>query len=184
MALQNTPEGGYTAGEPVRFQPRIGAIAPESLRQGDFSRSSDDKVLHGASSYVAPQTQTKALQNVFARGRLVGPVKLFAKIIEFWDLSIDDVIPLLGLEDGDFSTARSILSGEATLRGRDVKERLGLLFEIRASLGALFNDRDTENRWLRDVSPSLRAAPLYLLRKGSFRDLVAIQQSVSRMTGS
>lgn len=184
MALQNATEGGYAASEPVRFQPRVGAMAFESPRLGDFSRLSDDNALHRASNYVAPQAPTDGFQNAFARGRLVGPVKLFAKIIEYWNLSRDDVIPLLGLDDGDVHTARSILSGEATLRGRDVKERLGLLFEIRAGLGALFNDRATENRWLRDISPSLKAAPLDLLRKGSFRDLVAIQQSVSRMTGN
>lgn len=189
MALQDTPVGSYVRKE-LEWRPdfRRDIVISEGASAGQLLPSFDSKgsalsPYASLTPYTSSLPPSLASQNALQRGRVVGPVKLFAKLIDFWDLSLVDAIPLLGLDDGDIASVRSILSGASTLRGRDVKERLGLLFEIRAGLGALFNDRDAENRWLREKSPSLRESPLELLRQGSFRDLLAIHQSVSRMTG-
>lgn len=79
---------------------------------------------------------------------------------------------------------KDVLQGYATLRGRDVNDRVAHLFQIRKLLSALFRDEAVENEWLRETRDALRGkTPMDLLLEGSMENLLLVKEYVEVVTG-
>lgn len=128
-------------------------------------------------------TQTAVEQKTpFRPDRLPGPVVYVSKLLDSWQLTIDDAIPLLGYEATDRTLVESILAGRTSLRGRDVKDRIASLFRIKSLVSELF--REGELTWMRTPRPEFgRASPIDMLREGSMERLLTLRQYVEYMSG-
>ena len=124
------------------------------------------------------------LIGIASRKRLTGPVQFVLKLMEFWRLTRDQVVGLLGFDQADADHVAAALNGIVTLRGRDVRDRIAYLFAIRATLSSLFRDLDIENEWLREPHSLLhRKSPLGLLSNGSVEDLLIVKEYVDTVAG-
>lgn len=116
--------------------------------------------------------------------RLTGPVKFLKKLLESWCLSELEVTSILGLEPSQIGTVRNILHGTSSLRGKDIKERISVLFDIRKTLDALLRDESVERGWLREGKDLLQGkAPMDLMLGGSFEDLLLVRDFVFHVAG-
>ena len=116
--------------------------------------------------------------------RLTGPIQLLNKILETWRLDKADAVSLLGLEPSDQGYAADVLAGRTALRGRDAKDRLAYLIQIRMALSALFRDEGVENEWLREPQVPLDGKePMQLLLEGSMENLLLVKEYVEAATG-
>ena len=121
---------------------------------------------------------------IASRQRLTDPVRFVLKLREFWRLRWDQVAGLLGFDQADTDHVVASLHGIATLRGRDVRDRIAYLFAIRATLSSLFRDLDVENQWLREPHPLLHGkSPLELLSNGSVEDLLTVKEYIETVAG-
>ena len=68
------------------------------------------------------------------RARLTGPVQFLKNLLESWDLESTYATVLLGLDPDDASQAADVLAGRAILKGRDAKDRITHLYQIRKTL--------------------------------------------------
>ncbi len=120
----------------------------------------------------------------YTRGRVTGPVQFLARLLELWHLDILDACSLLGIEQTDRESVEHLLSGVASLRGRDRKDRIAILIRIRTLLAGLFQDIDVENAWLREQNPDLNGrTPLELLKEGSMENLLTLRDLIERAAG-
>ena len=120
----------------------------------------------------------------FPQERLSGPVQFVLKLLDYWRLSRDDAVTLLGFDSTDSDYVKDILSGMASLRGRDVRDRIAHLFHIWTTLSSLFRDRDVENDWLRESHALLdEQSPLNLLLGGAMEDLLLVKEYVDAAAG-
>ena len=116
--------------------------------------------------------------------RISGPVQFVLKLLENWHLSKDDAVLLLGFDQEDNGFVRAVLAGSADLHGRDIRDRIAHLFQIRKTLSALFRDLDVENEWLREPHTLLDGQePLKLLLGGSMEDLLLVKEYVDAAAG-
>ena len=119
-----------------------------------------------------------------APNRVSGPVQFVLKLLENWHLSRDDAVLLLGFNQEDNGFVRALLTGSADLHGRDIRDRIAHLFQIRKTLSALFRDLDVENEWLREPHTLLDGQePLKLLLGGSMEDLLLVKEYVDAAAG-
>ena len=99
------------------------------------------------------------------------------KLLHTWDLETSDAVTLLGFEESDQDYVEKILKGYETLRGRDVKDRIVYLFEIRKNLFALLRDTRAENEWLREEHVMLNGkVPLSLLLEDSIKNMLLVME--------
>jgi len=113
-----------------------------------------------------------------------GPVKLFSKIIELWELDKENASRLLGFEDGQMEYVSKVLDGEEPLRSKDAKDRIIHMFKIRQRINGLFKDLEVENKWLREPILELdNNTPLNLMLSGSMEKLLLIRQFIDRGSG-
>ena len=118
------------------------------------------------------------------RVQLSGPIQFIQNLLETWMLTQDDAVPLLGFEISDRHHVKSLLRGHAVLSGRDVKDRIAYLFEIRKTLSALFLNEDVENAWLREEHAMLgNNAPLKLMLEGTMDNLLLVKEYVEAAAG-
>jgi len=104
--------------------------------------------------------------------------------MEIWHLKVDDIVRLLGYEIGDVDYIQDILNGVATLRGRDIKDRIKNLVRIRTLLASVFRDEGAENEWLREPQNELNnLSPLDLLLEGSMDNMLLTKEFVEDMGG-
>ena len=118
--------------------------------------------------------------------RITGPVRFVVKLLTTWELKpeVESACTLLGFESSEATYVRDILEGRATLRGRDVKDRIAHLFRIRTLLSSLFRDDAVENEWLREPRDILNGkAPMELLMEGSMENLLLVREFVELATG-
>lgn len=121
---------------------------------------------------------------VSVASRLTGPIQLLNKILETWRLDKADAVSLLGLEPSDQGYAADVLAGRTALRGRDAKDRLAYLIQIRMALSAWFRDEQAENEWLREPQEPLDGeVPMSLLLKGSMGNLLLVKEYIEAATG-
>ena len=107
-----------------------------------------------------------------------------SKLLESWRLSRDDAVLLLGFDQTDNDFVRAVLEGAADLHGRDVRDRIAHLFQIRKTLSSLFRDLGVENEWLREQHTLLDGQePLKLLLGGSMEDLLLVKEYVDAAAG-
>lgn len=118
----------------------------------------------------------------YPRGRVTGPVRVFARLIEVWGLSESDGATLLGFDDS--SSVRKLLTGVTTLGTRDEQDRVRYLFQIHDALHQLFQNDEQESEWLREPRDSLGGnSPLDLLLEGSMYNLLLVKQYVEYLSG-
>lgn len=110
-------------------------------------------------------------------------VELAKALKRAWNLSDRELALVLGIKQ---ATSRSLYDvvGEADQPG-DRRERLNLLFDVRARLSALFDNLNVERQWLRAGNPALGdRSPIDLLQTSHLRDLFRVDQLVFFLTGS
>lgn len=110
-------------------------------------------------------------------------VELAKALKHTWSISDRELALVLGIKP---ATSRSLFDvlGDTDQPG-DRRERLNLLFDVRARLSALFDDLNVERQWLRAGNPVLGdRSPLDLLQTGRLRDLFKVEQLVFFLTGS
>lgn len=116
--------------------------------------------------------------------RLSGPVQFVLKLLDYWRLSRDDAVSILGFDPTDSDYVKDILNGMASFRGRDVRDRIAHLFHIWTTLSSLFQDRDVENDWLRESHTLLdERSPLNLLLGGAMENLLLVKEYVDAAAG-
>ena len=116
--------------------------------------------------------------------RTSGPVQFMVKLLEWWCLDEDDAVSLLGFDQTDLSHVRAVLKGMDHFRGRDVRDRIAHVFQIRSTLMSLFRDLDVENKWLREPHSLLDGqSPMALLLGGSMEDILMVREYVDRVAG-
>lgn len=109
--------------------------------------------------------------------RPAGPVQFILKLLDTWGLGSERAAVLLGLEDREH--AQRILDGSAPLVGRDVKDRIVVLYHIRRTLWSLFQDDEVENEWLRESHLLIyEKTPMNLLLEGSMESLLMLREYV------
>lgn len=118
------------------------------------------------------------------RGRITGPVKFVNQLLTTWRLEPDSACALLGFETSRFADVHNVLQGYETLTGRDAKDRIAHLFQIRKLLSALFQNETVENEWLREPHDTLNGrVPMDLLLEGSMENLLLVREYVELVTG-
>ena len=116
--------------------------------------------------------------------RVTGPVRFVNSLLDTWHLPPEAAGRLLGFEASDADYVKDVLRGDAPLRGRDAKDRVVHLFQIRRLLFSLFRDEAVENDWLREARDALGGkSPLDLLLEGSMEDLLLTKEYVEFVAG-
>ena len=115
---------------------------------------------------------------------VTGPIQLLNRILKSWRLDDLDAISLLGLEPSDKGYAEDVLAGRKVLKGRDARDRLAYLIQMRMTLSAWFRDEAVENEWLREPQDPLDGkVPMELLLEGSMENLLLVKEYVEAATG-
>ena len=115
---------------------------------------------------------------------MTGPIQFLSRLLELWRLDREEACNLLGYEPKDQNLVEDLLNGSVTLRGRDAKDRIAILFRMRSLLAALFPSLEAENEWLRTPLKALgQKSPLELLREGSMENLLTVRQLVEHGAG-
>ena len=118
------------------------------------------------------------------RGRITGPIRFVNQLLSTWQLEAEKACILLGMEPSRLPYVNAVLQGNETLTGRDAKDRIAHLFQIRELLSALFRDEAVENEWLREPQKVLKGkVPMDLLLEGSMENLLLVREYVERVTG-
>ncbi len=118
------------------------------------------------------------------RGQPSGPIKFFLLLLKTWKLERGDAVALLGFERAELGHVDRLLEGHALLTGRDVKDRIAYLFEVRRTLAGLFRNEDVENAWLREPHAGLgERSPLDMLLEGTMENLLVIRDYVLNAAG-
>ena len=118
------------------------------------------------------------------RARVAGPVQFLNNLLESWQLKSMHATVLLGLDPGDESYAGAVLTGRVPLKGRDAKDRIAHLYQIRKTLSALFRDEAVENEWLREPHTLLNErSPMDLMLEGSMEHLLLVREYVDAAAG-
>ena len=113
-----------------------------------------------------------------------GPIQLFNAILKTWRLDESHAILLLGLEPSDRGYAADLLAGRKVIKGRDIKDRLAYLIQIRMTLSGWFRNEAVENEWLREPQKLLDGkVPMELLLEGSMENLLLVKEYVQAATG-
>ena len=188
------PKSGYDAPS------RVGADDPQTLRAIHPHKWNPKPSFPSSASGLSAYQLTLGLTAVLspdvgsniaswesltsAPKRISGPIQFVLKLLENWHLSRDDAVLLLGFDQEDNGFVRAVLTGVADLHGRDIRDRIAHLFQIRKTLSALFRDLDVENEWLREPHTLLDGQePLKLLLGGSMEDLLLVKEYVDAAAG-
>lgn len=132
--------------------------------------------------YLAPFSALAHEPAPRLKARKTGEVQFFEKLLDVWGLDEQQGGVLLGFPKVEY--VRDLLSGAASLRNRDAKDRLRNLIEIRTALDALYRDGTVEREWLREPQPDLEGmSPLDLLLEGSMENLLRVRQFVEYLSG-
>lgn len=116
--------------------------------------------------------------------RSTGPMQLLEKTLQTWRLNKSDAVYLLGLEPSGRPYLDDLLAGRQRLEGRDAKDRVAYLIQMRMMLSAWFRDEAVENEWLREPQDPLDGkVPMDLLLEGSMENLLLVREYVEAATG-
>lgn len=174
--------------EPFASMPKLGSEAQASevlafLHEAQGRRSEVGQLRRAGLSEAITLAAESAERSPY-RGRITGPVKFVNQLLNTWHLNADSACILLGFEPSDSSYIDDVLRGYATLRGRDAKDRITYLFQIRTLLSALFRDDSVENEWLREPQEILNGeTPMKLLLEGSMENLLLVKEYVELVAG-
>lgn len=143
-----------------------------------------ESILRNDAAFVISESVAlaKALQPHAQRES--GPIRFVKKLLETWKLDGNDAVALLGFEQSDQLDVDNLLNGRTELKGRDVKDRIAHLFQIRRTLSALFRSEDVENEWLREPHSMLgEQVPMKLLLEGGMENLLLVREYVDAAAG-
>lgn len=117
--------------------------------------------------------------------RITGPVRFVGNLLRTWRLERRASAALLGFEQIDLPYVYDVLDGRRALpAGRDIKDRIAYLFQIRRTLFGLFRDEEVENDWLREEHSLLEdQSPLALMLEGSMENLLLVKEYVETAAG-
>lgn len=167
---------GLSPSEVIWLQP----LEDEHKRQQRFRKS--------IRQATAGSRQTAARSHVSvqpsAQQRTTGPVKFLRKLLTTWRLHDQDAVALLGFDEADAAMVFDLLAGRADFKGRDVRDRIVCLFQIRKTLHSLLQDDKVENEWLRQSHVGLdQDCPMDLLLEGSMENLLLVKDYVEAIAG-
>lgn len=161
--------------------------SPESWNESERRKTISDR--HRSRHHVARSRKTiasgaRSAEGSPYRGRITGPVRFVNRLLDVWRLEPGYACVLLGFERSESAYVTHVLQGHATLRGRDAKDRIAHLFQIRRLLWALFRDETVENEWLREPRDVLKGkTPMDLLVEGSMENLLLVREVVELAAG-
>jgi len=173
--------------QPTEFRAKV---RPRETMQEDVWRTCRFELKHShprtAPSSAPPDTAglISAPHISPYRAHVTGPVRFLSNLLESWQLEATQAIVLLGLDPGDEPYAGAVLTGRAPLKGRDAKDRIAHLYQIRKTLSALFRDESVENEWLREPHTLLNErSPMELMMEGSMEHLLLVREYVDAAAG-
>ena len=130
------------------------------------------------------KTDQIATDSPLMSNRLTGPIQFLNLLLKTWNIGPKEAACLLGFERSSRQHVEKLLNGTIRLQGRDVKDRIGYLFEIRSTLSALFMDEGAENQWIREPQPLLDdQVPLKLMLEGGMANLLLVLNCVDEIAG-
>jgi hypothetical protein len=112
-------------------------------------------------------------------------VRLFLKLADLWQLSVDQRRVLLG--DISRQTYHNWQNGKVASLSRDQLERVSLLLGLHKGLKLLFVDDAAGQRWLKSSNadvPFAGASPLERALCGSINDLFVVRRYVDAWRGA
>ncbi len=116
--------------------------------------------------------------------QLSAPVVLLRKVLATWKLQVEEAVQLLGFDATDLRGVHDLLEGRAELKGRDLKDRIVCLYQIRKTLDSLLRDEHVENQWLRARHKGLyEDRPMDLLLEGSIEKMFLVRDYVEAVAG-
>ena len=87
---------------------------------------------------------------------------------------------MLGFDPTEQKHVDNMLQGRVRMKGRDIRDRISCLLDIRRSLHGVFRDVNVENKWLRSQQELLDGqVPMYLLMEGSMDNLILVKEYVN-----
>ena len=106
-------------------------------------------------------------------------------LLNRWQIGIEDKARFMGFSPSDQQYFDQLLKGrEMLVQGSETEERIGIMYYIRCVLGALFQDKKVENKWLRSPHPVLDGkSPMDLMLTGLRTDLLAARHHVDWVSG-
>jgi hypothetical protein len=120
----------------------------------------------------------------YGPGRISGPVATVAAIAREWRLDPPQLAVLLGYEPYQAEAVARLLSGQASERDRDQKDRIRYLLEIYGLLTSVFQDSPVALAWLREGKQAFGGeAPLARMLRGSMEDLLSVKWLVQHLSG-
>lgn len=142
--------------------------------------------MHESHSGEAPAfANLDALREPDERRRLSGPaVRLFFRIAELWDLSIDRQRAMLG--DVSKQTYYNWKAGKVGVLTRDQIERVSLVLGILKGLRLIFADEAAGVRWLKSENRDLPFGgrpPLDRMANGGINDLYEVRRYLDAWRG-
>lgn len=135
---------------------------------------------------VAPGVVDLAsLHNPKVRETMSGSaIRLFLKLADLWDLSVDHRCVLLG--GISRQTYHNWQNGKVRVLSRDQLERVSLLLGVHKALKLIFTDAAASLRWLQNANtdfPFAKESPLDLALRGSVNDLYALRRYLDAWRG-
>ena len=130
--------------------------------------------------------QKKEDNRLVSSGAQIAAATLFKNLKNDWELSEKEMVTLLGL---DFDASgqeyvENLLNNNCSFSGRDIKDRMAQLIQIRVALFAIFEDHKVENEWLREPQQMLDGKiPMDLLLEGSMENLSLVHEFVEMAAG-
>lgn len=106
-------------------------------------------------------------------------------LLKRWKIETKDRTRFMGFSASDQRYVERLLVGrELLVQGSETEERIGVLYYIRCILGALFQDKEVESRWLRESHPQLEGkSPMDLIMSGPRTNLLAARNHVDWVSG-
>ena len=117
--------------------------------------------------------------------RLDAPILAVKKLLGRWQVSADQTANFMGFNSSMQEYVEELLTGHRMLvQGSETEDRIALLYYIRCVLGALFQDKQVENEWLRRPHPELDGkSPMDLMQSGPRTDLLVARHHVDWVSG-
>ena len=119
------------------------------------------------------------------RYKLSAPIQAAKVLLERWNIGTELTARFIGFGQSQERYVEEMLTGrEILIQGSEAEDRIVYLYYIRCVLGAMFRDKEVENRWLRMPDPKLGGKSLMdLILSGPWTDLLAAMHHVDWVSG-
>lgn len=119
------------------------------------------------------------------RYQLSAPILAVRKLLERWHISTELTNRFMGVDESEERYVQGLLTGsEALVQGSETEDRIVNLYYIRCVLGAMFRNKQVENKWLQKPHPQLKGrSPMDLILSGPWTDLFMAREHVDWVSG-